>query len=99
MSEVSLLVTSPVLAYTGDDPREKQIAVRLASKDIADMLASITAGARRELVLGGCIILAIGDRGAVWRAHNTDRLEDFDAIFELLSRRRDCEMRFLCELR
>lgn len=99
MSGVSLLVTSPVLAHTGEDPREKQIAVRLASKDIADALAAITAGARRELVLGGCITLNIGDPGAIWRAHNVDGLDDFDALFDLLARRPDQEMRFLCDLR
>lgn len=99
MSEVSLVVTGPVLAHTGADPKERQIAVRLASPDIAQALAAITANARREILLGGCISLVIGDPGAIWRAHNTNRLDDFDSLFELLSRRPDRDMRFLCELR
>jgi len=98
MGEVSLLVTSPVLSHTGGDPKERQIAVRLSSPDLSAELSEITGTNRRKLLLGGCISLIIGDRGAIWRAHNTDRLEDFDAFFGLLSRRPDREMRFVCDL-
>src|SRR6266705_3194149 len=99
MAEVSLLVTQAELDYVATGRQnEQQIAVRSASQDVLDSLMQIDGRNRRELVVGGCISLVMGDRGAIWRAHNADRLEDFDALFALLARRPRKEMRILFDL-
>jgi len=100
MSEISLRVTSAVLSHLADGRKdERQIALTSPSADIASELASISAKNKRVLVIGNSIALVLADRNALWRAHNADRLADFDAFFELLARRPDQEMRVLCELR
>jgi hypothetical protein len=100
MAEVSLLVTKAELDYVAAGRQnEQQIAVRSASEDVLDALMQIDGRNRRDLVIGGCIPLVMGDRGAIWRAYNSDRLEDFDALFALLARRPGREVRILCELR
>lgn len=99
MSEVSLLVTVAALDYLAEGRQsERQIAVQSCSPDLRDDLTRINGKNRRELIIGGCIALVMGDTGAIWRAHNKDRLEDFDALFGLLARRPDKEMRIICEL-
>ena len=99
MPEVSLLVTLAELNYVAEGREsEQQIAVRSASPDVLDDLMRIDRQNRRQLIVGGCIALVMGDRGAIWRAHNTDRLEDFDALFGLLARRPGKEMRIVCDL-
>lgn len=100
MSEISLRVTRSVLNHLGDGRKEqRQIALTSSSQDIAEEIGSISAKNRRLLVIGSCIPLVLADRSALWRAHNTDRVADFDAFFELLARRPGQEMRVLCELR
>ena len=100
MAEVSLLVTEAELDYVATGRQnEQQIAVRSASQDILDALMPIDGRNRRDLVIGGCIPLVMGDRGPIWRAHNGDRLDDFDALFALQARRPGKEVRILCEVR
>jgi hypothetical protein len=50
------------------------------------------------LRLGGRVSLVVGDRGAIWRAHNEQYAGDFEALFALLARYPSQPMRFLCEL-
>lgn len=99
MAEISLAVTKGVLEYT--KPRrekERQIAYTAASPDIAGRLAAVTKNQHVKLVLGGRITLIVGDRGAIWRAHNEQNANDFDALFSLLAQYPSQPMRFLCEL-
>ena len=99
MPEISLLVTRPEMAYVEQGRQnEWQIAMRHASPDIAADLMLLTKTNRREVILGGCIGLIAADPGAIWRAHNENRTDDFDALFGLLARRPDEAMRFLCRL-
>jgi hypothetical protein len=99
MPEISLVVTRPVINHTMHDRQnESQIAIRAATADIAPQIRQLTAGNGANLQLGGCIVLDVRDPGAIWRAHNAQQLEDFDALFNLLARRPDHEMRFLCEI-
>lgn len=99
MSEISLAVTKAVLEYT-KSPREaeRQLAYSSASADIAARLGAVTKKHHVKLVLGGRITLIVGDRGAIWRAHNEQYVTDFDALFSLLARYPSRPMRFLCEL-
>lgn len=99
MAELSLAVTKGVLEYAKTPrERERQIAYTEASADIAGPLGAVTTKHRVKLVLGGRITFVVGDRGAIWRAHNDEYANDFDALFTLLARYPSKPMRFLCEL-
>jgi hypothetical protein len=99
MAEISIAVTRGVLNYaTGAREKERQIAYSSASPDIASRLAAVTTKDRALLRLGGLITLSVADRGAIWRAHNEQYLDDFDALFSFLARYPSRPMRFLCEL-
>lgn len=99
MAEISLAVTKSVLEYT-KTPREKerQIAYTLATADVATCLAQVSTRQRVKLRLGGRITLVVADRGAIWRAHNEEYADDFDALFTFLARYPSQPMRFLCEI-
>jgi hypothetical protein len=101
VSEISLRVTKAELDHLAETAGkdQRQIALTSASSDIAAEVASITGKNKRILVIGGCIELVLADRSAVWRAHNADREEDFDALFNLLARRPGQAMRILCQIR
>ena len=51
-----------------------------------------------KLRLGGMITLVVGDRGAIWRAHNEEYADDFDALFTFLAHYPSQAVRFLCEI-
>jgi hypothetical protein len=99
MAEISLAVTKGVIEYAkGPHEHERQVAYSAASPDIALRLAAVTTHDRVRLRLGGLITLVVADRGAIWRAHNAEHLEDFDALFSFLARYPSRRMRFLCEI-
>ena len=99
MAEISLAVTKGVLDYAkGPREKERQIAYSAPSPDVAARLASVTTHDRVSLRLGGRITLVVADRGAIWRAHNAQYAEDFDALFAFLARYPSQPMRFLCEI-
>lgn len=99
MAEISLAVTKAVLDYT-KAPREKerQIAYTAASADIAARLGEVTKQRHVKIRLGGRVTLMVGDRGAVWRAHNEQYAKDFDALFAFLAQYPSQPVRFLCEI-
>ncbi|MBW1803029.1 MAG: hypothetical protein JRJ85_20140 [Deltaproteobacteria bacterium] len=99
MGEISLVVTEAVLAEVGrGHDFQKQIALRKSSNDISAHLANINRDNMMTIILGNSIRLIVGDIGAIWRAHNNDHLEDFDDIYNLLSRRPDEEFRSICHI-
>ncbi|MBA3560717.1 MAG: hypothetical protein H0W30_19230 [Gemmatimonadaceae bacterium] len=99
MAEITLAVTKRVLDYAkGDREKERQIAYSSPSADIAARLGSVTRQDHLSLRLGGRITLIVGDRGAIWRAHNAQYAEDFDALYTFLARYPSQPMRFLCEI-
>lgn len=98
MPEISLAVTSAVLARTDERPNERQIAYTAATSDIAGDLAQANANNRISLRLGSLIVLTVADTGAIWRSHNGEHLPEFDALFAMLSRFPSQPMRFLCEI-
>ena len=99
MAEISLAVTRGVLNYTtGPHEKERQIAYTSPTPDIAPRLAAVWARDQLLLRLGGRITLVVADRGAIWRAHNAQYVEDFDALFAFLARRPSEPMRFLWEI-
>lgn len=99
MGQITLVVTRAELDhYNAGHAAEAQIAIRSPSPDIAPAIKNLTSMNRANLILGGCVELVAGDPGAIWRAHNEDNVQDFDALFNLLARRSDREMRFLCDL-
>ncbi len=99
MAEISLAVTKAVLDYT-KAPREKerQIAYTAASADIAARLGEVTRQKHVKVRLAGRITLVVGDRGAIWRAHNEQHANDFDALFAFLAQYPSQPMRFICEI-
>lgn len=97
MLTIRLLVTQNVLDVVNQGRDEqRQIAVRRPSLEIRGEIAEATAAARFHLRLGEAITLVIGDNSAIWRVHQPDP-EDFDSLFELLSRRPGHEMEFVCD--
>ena len=98
MPEITLVVTQAVLTHTAQRPAEQQIAIRSATPDIWPIISQLTRTNQATITLGGCIDLAVGDPGAIWRAHNAQQVQDFEALFNLLARRPDQDMRFLCTI-
>lgn len=99
MAEITLVVTRAELDHVTSGHRdEAQIALRSPSHDIAPKIRGLTSAKRASVTLGGCVTLIAADPGAIWRAHNGAQEEDFDALFNLLARRPDGEMRFLCHV-
>lgn len=93
MSEISLAVTKRVLEHAKPPrERERQIAYSDASPDVAARLASVSTKQRLKLRLGGRVTLVVADRGAIWRAHNDEYADDFDALlaFCLATHRSAC---------
>lgn len=98
-STISLSVTQKVLSHVArDNSGEKQIAIRGVSPELRDRLKLANAKNHVTIVLGNAVLLIVGDTGAIWRAHNNTYAEDFDLLFELLSRRPDANMEFLCRV-
>jgi len=99
VAEISLAVTKKVLSYA-KPPREneRQIAYSAATDDVALRLADVSSKKRIKVRLAGRITLVVADRGAIWRAHNEEYAEDFDALFDFLARYPSQSMRFLCEI-
>lgn len=99
MAEITLVVTRAEFDHvTSGHRNEAQIALRSPSPDIATRIRSLTLAKPASITLGGCVTLIAADPGAIWRAHNGGQAEDFDALFNLLARRPDGEMRFLCQI-
>jgi hypothetical protein len=99
LAEISLAVTKGVLEYAkGAREKERQIAYSSPSADISPRLAGVTTHDRVSLRLGGRITLVVADRGAIWRAHNAQYADDFDALFAFLAHYPSQPMRFLCEI-
>jgi len=97
--EISLNVTKRVLEYAKElHEAERQIAYTDASPDIAPRLAEVTRQHHVKVKLGGRISLVVGDRGAIWQAHNEQYSNDFDALFTFLAHYPSQPMRFLCEI-
>lgn len=99
MAEISLAVTKRVLDYTSTErEKERQIAYTSPTADIATRLAEVTTQHHVKLRVGGRITLVVGDRGAIWRAHNDAYATDFDALFSFLAKYPSLPIRFLCEI-
>jgi len=99
VAEISLAVTKGVLAYaTPPREKERQIAYTLATPDIAARLGKVTTNHRLKVRLGGRLTLVVADRGAIWRAHNEQYADDFDALFTFLAKYPSQPMRFLCDI-
>ena len=99
MGQITLVVTRAELDHcNAGHAAEAQIALRAPSSDIAAAIRDLSSKKRVNLILGGCVILVAADPGAIWRAHNERNSEDFDSLFNLLARRPDKGMRFLCDL-
>ena len=99
MAEISLAVTRGVLDYLkAAREKERQIAYTAASADIAAPLGEVTKQKHVKMRLAGRITLVVGDRGAIWRAHNEQYAKDFDALFTFLAQYPSQPMRFICEI-
>jgi hypothetical protein len=99
MPEISLVVSQNVIEHVKTtDRNEKQIALRSATPDIRDALGQAKKDNRVNLRLGGCVTFSVGDPAAIHHSHNQSHIEDFDSLYDLLARRPDVEMRFLCEI-
>jgi len=92
-------VTKAVLDHTkARREKERQIAYKDASAEISTRLGEVTKQKHVKLRLAGRINLVVGDRGAIWRAHNEQFAKDFDALFTFLAQDPSQFLRFLCEI-
>ena len=100
MPDITLAVTQPVLNQVAEgNAFLRQIAIQARSEDINAMLNTASRENRLDLILGNCVRLVVGDNSSIWRSQNNGATEaDFDSIYELLSRRPDQGMMFLCEV-
>jgi len=99
VAEISLAVTKAVLDHTkARREKERQIAYKDASAEISTRLGEVTKQKHVKLRLAGRINLVVGDRGAIWRAHNEQFAKDFDALFTFLAQYPSQFLRFLCEI-
>jgi hypothetical protein len=98
LSEITLVVTLRELEHAEVNPKEKQIAMRSPSDEIAAALRGLSLKNRAHLSLGGFLTLDVVDPGAIWLAHNDKHSEAFAALWVFLATRPDREMRFLCEV-
>lgn len=99
MAEISLVVTSKVLNWVGNIRRnQRQIAMKHPSADIADEIASLKRSNCRRLILDGGTSLVICDTSAIWPSHNSENIDEFDALFDSLARTPDRPVTFSCEL-
>jgi hypothetical protein len=99
MAEISLSVTKAILAHAqGVNAHARQIAFADATSDIAPHLARITKANRVKLRLGGLITLTLADSSSIWRAHNEQFTNDFDALYDFLARYPSKRMRFICHI-
>ncbi len=100
MGEVSIVVTKNVLVevFVRGHQSQKQIALRGMSADIKAHISNCTKENTKKLILGDSIPLIVSDNHAIWRKANKDSPEDFDDIFNLLSRRPDIPVKFICRI-
>ncbi len=98
-STISLAVTQKVLDHASRGKAgEKQMAIRNMSPELRTRLSLANAKNHVSIELGNAVQLTVGDTGAIWRAHNGASAEDFDLLFQLLARRPDVSMEFLCRV-
>lgn len=99
MAEISLAVTTKVIAYAaGAREDARLIAYSKATPDIASRLGEANKNHRMTLRIGGLLTLVVADSGGIWRAHNDEHVQDFEALFDFLAKYPSRQMRFLCEI-
>ena len=99
MSEISLVVTQPVLKQVAQAGlKERQIALRKPSPNLKEVLRTVRKDKRTRIRLGHAVALELGDSGAIWAVHNAEAADDFNSLYGLLARRPGNEMRFLCSI-
>jgi hypothetical protein len=102
MEFISLAVTQPVVDYVQQIGKGgRQIAVQSASPALQ---AKINVTNRNEcllLLIGGEFELRNGDPGAIWPKHQAQgcQSDNFDDMYDLLSRRPGHPVTFACEER
>lgn len=98
MPTVFLVVTQRVADLVEQGQiAQRQIAIRRPAAEMRAVIAEATSANTVGLRLGNAITLVVGDNGAIWRAHQPNP-DDFDSLFDLLSRRPGQEMEFVCDI-
>ena len=98
MESIKLKVTSKVIDQSLKAKNQEQIAITSPTGSLASAIAEANKKNRIRLILGDAISLQLGDTGAIWRAHNPANEEDFDALFQFLSKFPNTEIEFVCSV-
>lgn len=97
MPHITLCVTPRVLAQVnGGNPAQRQLAIRGASAQLANLIATANAANQVQIDVNGHFALSVGDTGAIWGAHQPpgQKADDFRDLFSLLSRRSGTDVTF-----
>ena len=99
MNTITLAVTKKSFDYVkkNGNINGRQLAIKGASPDIRAAINKSYKTNPAMICLGECLVLIVGDTGAIWRKHNYGKEEEFDALFDLLALNLDKPMVFACE--
>jgi len=97
MTYITLAVTGPVIRQvSAGNLFQRQISIQDASPELRSVIGVATAEKQVPVAVNGVFELSVGDRGAIWGAHQRAGLqaEDFTSLYDLLARRPDTPVRF-----
>ncbi len=97
MKTITLAVTKKSLEYTKKtvDKSSWQITIKEASPELRHCFKMATKSYHIPICIGGFLNLDVRDTHSIWRSHNREQEEEFDALFELLAVNPDKPMVFI----
>ena len=96
MESVKLKVSSKVIAQSKKDVNQEQIAITKIPGSLSTIIANAKKSNRVTIKIAGVLNLEVGDTSAIWKAHNSNYNQEFESLFEFLSKYPDKEFEFIC---
>ena len=96
MESIKLKVSSKVITQSKKAINQEQIAITNVSGNLSSIIANANKSNRVTVKISGQLNLEVGDTSAIWRAHNSNYNQEFDTLFEFLSKYPDKEFEFIC---
>lgn len=96
METVILKVTSRVITQSTKASNQEQIAITNMSGNLSEIIGNATKLNKITIKIAGVLTLEVGDTNAIWKAHNINYEQEFESLFEFLSKYPDREFEFIC---